>query len=99
MIEVYPKYINQDKLEANLNKLVSAFLMVAEDLVEQEARKNKVKEKSSLYGSSVTKEDYLEPEIPESEDLDPINSPLQTSLLSAVRGESKRENLKTLKTY
>ncbi len=36
MIEVYPKTIDQDKLNASLNKLVSAFLMVAEDLIDEE---------------------------------------------------------------
>lgn len=36
MLEVFPKQVNQQKLEANLSKLASAFLMVAEDLMEEE---------------------------------------------------------------
>ena len=35
MIEVYPKTIDQDKLQASLKKLVSAFLMVAEEQVKE----------------------------------------------------------------
>ncbi len=35
MIEVYPKRINEEKLQANLQKLVSAFLMVAEEQVKE----------------------------------------------------------------
>lgn len=83
MIEVYPKYVNQEKLETNLNKLVSAFLMVAEDLVQEE------------YGD----EKSLESEKHEiKEDSTPYNNLLHKPLLSDVRGNSKRENIKTLKT-
>ncbi len=35
MIEIYPQTIDQDKLKANLDKLVSAFLMAAEDIVNE----------------------------------------------------------------
>ena len=40
MIEVYPKTIDEDKLKTSLNKLVSAFLMVAEDLIDEEDTDN-----------------------------------------------------------
>ena len=40
MIEVYPKTIDKDKLKASLNKLVSDFLMVAGDLIDEEDTDN-----------------------------------------------------------
>ena len=36
MIEVFPKKVNEEKLQANLTMLVNAFIMLAEDLVEEE---------------------------------------------------------------
>jgi len=36
MIEVFPQTIRKEKFEASLQKLVSAFLMVAEDLLDKE---------------------------------------------------------------
>ena len=35
MIEVYPKRINEEKLQANLQKLVTAFIMFAEEQVKE----------------------------------------------------------------
>ena len=83
MLEVYPEFINQEKLEANLSKLVSAFLMIAEDLVQEENRHKK----SLRSETHEIKEDSAS-----------CNDSLQMSLLSAVRCESKREEIKTLKT-
>ena len=36
MIEVYPKKINEENVQASLQKLVAAFLDVAEDLAQEE---------------------------------------------------------------
>ena len=100
MIETYPKHINQEKLEANLSKLVSAFLMVAEDLVEQEIQTNNGEGRAVFRQVSITEQiSFLESAKHEiRENTDPYNNPLQTSLLSAVRSESKRNKSKTLKT-
>ena len=99
MIEAYPKYTNQDKLEANLNKLVSAFLMVAEDLVAQETQDEYGEEKAVLGQAPITKQKPLESVARGiRENSASYIDPLQTSLLSAVRSESKRNKSKTLKT-
>jgi len=74
---------NQRELEICFKTLVSAFISLSEDLLGQ---------------------DELEMEILEQEkheikeDSSAYNDPLQTSLLSAVRSESKRNKSKTLKT-
>lgn len=36
MIEVYPQEVREERLHANLDKLVAAFLMAAEDLASEE---------------------------------------------------------------
>jgi len=95
VIEAYPKQINQEKLEANLNKLVSAFLMVTEDLVAQETQNKNGEEKAVLDQAPITERKSLALEKQEIESPEAsCNNPLQTFLLSAVRTESKREPTK-----
>lgn len=35
MIEVFPKKVSEEKIQANLQKLIAAFLSVAEDFVKE----------------------------------------------------------------
>jgi len=74
---------NKREMETYFKILVSAFISLSEDLLEQE----------DLDSKSLEPEKHVIKEDPAS-----YNNPLQTSLLSAVRSESKREKLKNIKT-
>jgi len=59
VIEVFPKKINEKNVRANIAKLVSAFLMVAED-VAKEQKMNEVTLTEPLTPRSKTREKEFE---------------------------------------
>ena len=59
MIEVFPKKINEKNVRANIAKLVSAFLMVAEDIA-KEQKMNEVTLTEPLTFRNKTREKEFE---------------------------------------